>query len=91
MEATRRIRATEGYEETPIIGMTANVLNSNQEECRIAGMNDVLTKPLRKKELLETMIFWHSRNEIIIPETENTEAELRGSESESESILPPGL
>jgi signal transduction histidine kinase/DNA-binding NarL/FixJ family response regulator len=88
MEATRRIKAMDGYKDIPIIGMTANVLDSNQEECRAAGMNDVLTKPLRKKELLETMTFWYSRIESEIPDKESADAELKSHESESENSIP---
>ena len=56
LEATRLIRAFD--ESVPIIGMTADVLPSRQLECRKAGMNDILTKPLRRKDLLETIEFW---------------------------------
>ena len=54
--ATAKIR--ESDKDIPIIGMTADVLPSRQAECREAGMNDILSKPLRRKELLETMEFW---------------------------------
>ncbi|MBF9017037.1 MULTISPECIES: response regulator [unclassified Oceanispirochaeta] len=88
MEATRRIRRMDGYGEIPIIGMTANVLSSNQEECRIAGMNDVLTKPLRKKELLEAMTFWYSRTESAVPDEESDEPESNSHESETDNTIP---
>lgn len=88
MEATRRIKGMDGYKDIPIIGMTANVLDSNQEECRAAGMSDVLTKPLRKKELLETMTFWYSRIESEIPAKEGGEVESKSNESESDNSMP---
>ncbi len=56
LEATRRIRELDS--DIPIIGMTADVLPSRQQECRNAGMSDILTKPLRRKDLLETIEFW---------------------------------
>lgn len=56
LEAAGRIR--EFDKDIPIIGMTADVLPSRQKECRDAGMNDVLNKPLRRKDLLETIEFW---------------------------------
>ena len=58
MEATSRIRSLENYKDVPILGMTANVLSSNKEACRRAGMNEVLNKPLRKKALLRAVSFW---------------------------------
>jgi len=64
MEATRRIRKIAGVRSIPIIGLTANVLPSIREECSKAGMNDILTKPLRKKELLETLELWCTRKKL---------------------------
>jgi signal transduction histidine kinase/HPt (histidine-containing phosphotransfer) domain-containing protein/ActR/RegA family two-component response regulator len=60
MEATRKIRSFSKYRDIPIIGMTANVLSSNLENCKKSGMNDILVKPLRKKEMLETLEFWYT-------------------------------
>ncbi len=46
-KATRLIRQIEGpASATPIIAMTASVLDGDREECLQAGMNDYLTKPL---------------------------------------------
>jgi len=53
-EATRRVRA-EGSTALdpgiPIIALTANVLDEHREECFAAGMDDFLSKPLRRGEL----------------------------------------
>jgi len=51
LEATRRIRAIEtsahhGKNRIPIIAMTANVFREDIENCRAAGMDDHLGKPL---------------------------------------------
>ena len=43
-EATRQIRSTDP--KTPIIALTADVLEEARIECIKAGMNDVLTKPI---------------------------------------------
>jgi PAS domain S-box-containing protein len=53
MEATRTIRQkeTEGTKRTCIIGLTAHVQNSIKDDCLKAGMDQVLTKPVRMTDL----------------------------------------
>lgn len=49
LEATRRIRALEasrGSRRTPIIAITAHVTEGYQQECRRAGMDGFLSKPI---------------------------------------------
>lgn len=48
-EATRKIRALEDQVEIPIIALTAGSMSGEKEKCLMAGMNDFLAKPLRKK------------------------------------------
>ena len=58
LEATRRIRAREekaGAVRTPIIGLTAHAMDRDSAECRAAGMDDYLTKPVRKEALLAAL------------------------------------
>jgi PAS domain S-box-containing protein len=51
-EATRRIRGLDGPAgATPIIAMTASVMDSDREECLFAGMDDYLVKPLDAQAL----------------------------------------
>tara|TARA_Y100000782_G_scaffold69273_1_gene75077 strand:+ start:5477 stop:9934 length:4458 start_codon:yes stop_codon:yes gene_type:complete len=45
LEATRRIRATNGFEALPIIAMTANAAEADKRACIEAGMNDHVAKP----------------------------------------------
>jgi len=54
LEATRTIRAREQalQARTPIIGLTAHATAHDAELCRTAGMDDYLTKPVRKDALL---------------------------------------
>jgi signal transduction histidine kinase/CheY-like chemotaxis protein len=56
-ESTRAIRAME--EETgghvPIIAMTAHALHGDREKCLAAGMDDYLTKPIRREDLLRVL------------------------------------
>ena len=54
LEATRAIRALGGaWTAIPIVALTANAFAEDVRECRDAGMNDFIAKPVRKKILLE--------------------------------------
>jgi signal transduction histidine kinase len=53
MEATRRIRATEGPQaQLPIIAMTADVMTHHQQRYSAAGMNGFVPKPFAPIQLL---------------------------------------
>jgi len=57
LEATRTIRAKGGRLQTvPIIAFTANVFAEDATACREAGMNDIVSKPVRKKSLIESIL-----------------------------------
>lgn len=55
LTATRKIRTHESnaIRQIPILGLTANAIPEQLEECSKAGMNEVVTKPLEPKEFLE--------------------------------------
>jgi hypothetical protein len=56
LQATRAIRALGGQLATlPIIAFTANAFPEDTQACQGAGMNDFVAKPVRKRELIETM------------------------------------
>ncbi len=56
LEATRQIRATAGpNRRTPIIGLTAAAGAEYEAQCRAAGMDDYLTKPVRRLLLLKRL------------------------------------
>jgi CheY-like chemotaxis protein len=71
-EATRAIREAEDMmvqehtlclpsdhnRRTPIIAMTAHAVEGFQERCLKAGMDDCITKPLRRYELLAMVAKW---------------------------------
>jgi signal transduction histidine kinase/CheY-like chemotaxis protein len=53
LEATRRIRASQGPSaEARIIGLTAAAGPEYEKQCLDAGMDEYLTKPIRRQELL---------------------------------------
>lgn len=57
-EATRAIREGQSKvinPEIPIIALTANSMKGDREKCLEAGMNDYVTKPIRRPELLDAI------------------------------------
>lgn len=71
LEATRTLRAS-GL-QTPIIGMTASAYADDRTRSLSAGMNDFLTKPLRRAELLARAVDWTSADEPIAVKDKNPE------------------
>lgn len=58
LEATRRIRQLESASEkhVPIIAMTAHAMAGDRDKCLESGMDNYLSKPVRKSELYEALI-----------------------------------
>jgi len=57
-EATQRIRLLPNGIHVPIIALTANALQGDRERCMAAGMDDYLSKPLRRTELQRALQRW---------------------------------
>jgi CheY-like chemotaxis protein len=54
-ETAARIRQLADYRETPIIAVTANCSDENRARCASCGMQDFLAKPVRTRDLVQTV------------------------------------
>lgn len=64
LEITRAMRARAGNSKrTPIIAMTAHVLEEDKDNCFEAGADDVLTKPVMQLQLKAILQQWIKRDE----------------------------
>ena len=58
-ETTRKIREQEGDgRHVPIIALTAHAMKGADNECRAAGMDDYLSKPIDKEQLQKILNRW---------------------------------
>jgi CheY-like chemotaxis protein len=58
IEAARRIRAVKNSAALPIIALTASAMPEDEKQSREAGMDDFLSKPVDKHQLLQALARW---------------------------------
>ena len=69
LEATKNIRLLQGYQQVPIIGISAGNVAGEKEKCLQAGMSDFLPKPLKSSDLYKILDKY--LNTGILENTEN--------------------
>ena len=57
LAATRALRS-KGFAGIPIIAMTANAMMGDREICLEAGMNDYISKPIKREVVFEIIEKW---------------------------------
>ena len=63
VEATIEIRKLAACQKIPILAMTANAFDEDREKCRLAGMNDFITKPVTPGTLFTALLKWLNRSQ----------------------------
>jgi CheY-like chemotaxis protein len=57
MEATKEIRE-KGFDTVPIVAMTAHAMKGDRERFLEAGMDDYISKPIKRERVFEILEKW---------------------------------
>jgi PAS domain S-box-containing protein len=81
-ETTRLIRQyQDGGKSSIIIALTANAMPADRDRCLAAGMNDYLSKPVRREDLAAKLAIWEAKiTQSTMPCNQNT-AEILNQET----------
>lgn len=86
-ETTRRIRQLEGYENIPIVALTADAVPEVQQQITEAGMNDCLLKPVEQEALFQLLSRYLNESEESIFEPEDCLKQLNGNSTAMEEMI----
>ena len=86
LEATKRIRELFGGSSVvPIVAMSASAMAGDREDCRQAGMDDFVSKPVAPRELASVLMKW-------LPKEHEKAMELSSVERMPEvAVTPPAV
>ncbi len=88
LTATRTIRALAApCARVPIVAMTANVVSGFDAECRAAGMDDYVTKPVNRKELFRVLDRQSARSRPPVPAAEAAGPTTAGDPIEADDLI----
>ena len=79
-EATQEIRNMSERNEithVPIIALTANAMKGDREKCLESGMDDYLSKPIKKLQLVEALLKWIPENKRYKPSIDDNSRDSR--------------
>ncbi|MBV7316075.1 hybrid sensor histidine kinase/response regulator [Shewanella sp. NIFS-20-20] len=88
--ATKHIRNTL-KSAIPIVAMTANAMSQDVENCKAAGMNDHLGKPINVNELLKKMCRWLSEGAAGVANVAPSTECLLDSQAEQDEQVVGGI
>ncbi|MDH1656274.1 response regulator, partial [Pseudomonas mosselii] len=66
--ATEQLRAWETANQrprTPVVALTAHILNEHKERARLAGMDGHMAKPVELSQLRELIQFWAGQRQVV--------------------------
>jgi PAS domain S-box-containing protein len=58
LQATRALRQIPACRSTPILAMSANAFEDNRQQCKAAGMDDFIAKPVEPQQLYASLLKW---------------------------------